>query len=54
MGCSSVIIDDFDVHRARRSIRPLKTDAPLIIDADAVLPLPIALEGFEPVAGKRR
>src|SRR5437867_10418629 len=54
MMCSSVIIDNLDVRRARRSSRPLKTDAPLIVDADAVLPLPIALQRFEPVAGQRR
>src|SRR6266446_4980468 len=54
MVCSSVIIDNLDVRRARRSIRPLKTDSPLIVDADAVLPLPIALQSFEPIAGQRR
>src|SRR6267378_3234013 len=54
MVCSSVIIDNLDVRRARGSIRPLKTDAPLIVDADAVLPLPIALQRFEPVPGQRR
>src|SRR3990172_1391099 len=54
MVCSSVIIDNLDVRRARRSIWPLKTDAPLIVDADAVLPLPIALQRFEPVAWQRR
>src|SRR5947209_2056913 len=51
---SSVIIDNLDVRRARRSIRPLETDTPLIVDADAVLPLPIPLQRFEPVAGQRR
>src|SRR5206468_12819703 len=51
---SSVIIDNLDVRWARRPIRPLETDAPLIVDADAVLPLPIALQRFEPIAGQRR
>src|SRR5258708_39956980 len=51
---SSVIIDNFDIRRARRPIRPLKTNAPLIVDANAVLPLPIALQRFEPVARQRR
>src|SRR4051812_29483815 len=51
---SSVIIDNLDVRRARRPIWPFKTDAPLIVDADAVLPLPIALQRFEPVARQRR
>src|SRR6266850_1896623 len=54
MVCSSVIIHNLDVRRARRSIRPLKTDAPLIVDADAVLPLSIALQRLKPVAGQRR
>src|SRR5260221_486837 len=54
MVCSSVIIDNLDVRRARRSIRLLKTDAPLIVDADAVLPLPIGLQRLESVAGQRR
>src|SRR5213592_4522470 len=54
MMCSSVIIDNLDVRRARRSIRPLKTDPPLIVDADAVRALPIALQRFKPVAGQRR
>jgi len=49
-----VIIDNLDVRRARRSIRPLKTDAPLIVDPDAVLPFSIALQRFEPIAGQRR
>jgi hypothetical protein len=25
----------------------------LVIDADAVLPLPVALQGFQPIAGER-
>src|SRR5258708_1026070 len=54
MVCSSVIIDDLDVRRAGRSIRPFKTDAPLIVDPDSVLTLPIALQRFEPVTGQRR
>lgn len=31
---------------------PAKADPPLIIDADAVLALAVAFEGFEPVAGR--
>ena len=45
--CSPVIIDDLDVRRARRSIRPLKTNTPLVVDPDAVLPLAIALQRLE-------
>jgi hypothetical protein len=54
MMCPSVIIDNLDVRWPRRSIRPLETDAPLIVDADAVLPLAIALQRFEPVSRQRR
>src|SRR6185503_9922417 len=54
MVCSSVIIDNLDVRRARRSVRPLKADAPLIVNPDAVLALAIAFQRFEPVAGQRR
>jgi hypothetical protein len=54
MVCSSVIIDNLDVRRARRSIRPLKTHAPLIVDSDAVLPFSITLQRLEPIAGQRR
>jgi hypothetical protein len=39
---------------ARRSVRPLKADTPLIVHADAVLALAIALQRFEPVAGQCR
>ncbi len=31
--------------------RPLKTNPPLIVDSDTVLPLPRTLQGFQPVAG---
>jgi hypothetical protein len=30
---------------------PLKADAPLIVDADAVLTQSISLQGFQPVSG---
>jgi hypothetical protein len=33
---------------------PSKADTPLLIDADTVLPGPIALQGFEPIAGRRQ
>jgi hypothetical protein len=32
------------------SVFPAKADPPLIIGPDTVLPLPISLQGFEPVA----
>jgi hypothetical protein len=31
---------------------PLKANPPLVIDPDAVLPLPIAYERFKPIAGQ--
>ncbi len=34
------------------TFRPRETKAPLIIDPNGVLPFPIALERFEPVAGQ--
>jgi hypothetical protein len=46
----SVVIDDFDFMGAVRF--PAEADAPLIIDADGVLALPVALERFEAIAGR--
>lgn len=43
-----VIVGDFDVTGVRRL--PHKADAPLIVDTDAVLAGPVALESFQPVA----
>src|SRR6516225_8531105 len=45
-----MVINNLNIDRAGRAAGPLKTDPPLIVDADAVLALPIALEGFQPVA----
>ena len=45
----SVVIDDFNFVRAVGF--PAETDAPLVIDANGVLPHPVALEGFRAVAG---
>jgi len=50
MVCSSVIIDNLDVRWARRFARPFKTDPPLVVHANAVLSLSIALQCFETVA----
>jgi hypothetical protein len=47
-----VIVDNLDVRRTQRSVRPLKTDPPLLVDADAVLPLTIAGQGFETISGQ--
>jgi hypothetical protein len=46
-----VIIDDLDIVGA--VIAPGETNPPLIIDADRVLPSPVALERFESVAWRR-
>lgn len=44
----SVIVDDFYV--CGSFCRPNKADAPLLVDANAVLPLSIILQRFEAVA----
>ena len=48
---SLVVVDDFYVPRI--SIDPAETDPPLIVDADAVLALAIALQRLECVTGRR-
>jgi hypothetical protein len=45
-----VVIDNLDIDWAGRAMAPLKTDPPLVVDADAMLTLPIALQCFQPVA----
>lgn len=44
-----VVVGDFNFMRISRI--PAETDAPLIVDADAVLPGSITLERFEAIAG---
>jgi len=34
------------------TVLPAKTDSPLIVNADTVLAFAIALQGFEPIAGR--
>ena len=46
-----MIIYKFDPIRA--GLGPDETYAPLVIDADAELARPIALQGFEAIAGRR-
>jgi hypothetical protein len=43
-----VVIHYLNISRTLR--RPHKAHAPLIIDADAVLPFAVPLQGFEPIA----
>src|SRR4051794_9869780 len=45
---SSVIVRD--LHIPRRCLAPFKAYPPLIVDADAVLSTPAAMQGFEPIA----
>ena len=39
-----VIVDNFNVRRARRAIGPLEADSPLIVDADTELALAVAAQ----------
>ena len=48
-----MVIHDLDIDRSGRAVRPREANAPLVIDADAVLPLPVALECLQPVARQR-
>lgn len=43
-----MIIDNFNVMRA--AFIPAEDEAPLVVDADAVLPLAPAFQGLQPVA----
>jgi hypothetical protein len=47
-----MVIDDFDVKRLGVIVGPLKADAPLIVYADAVLPLTVAAQGLKTIAGQ--
>jgi hypothetical protein len=46
-----MVINNLDIDRAGRATWPLKTDPPLVVEADAVLALAFAPQGFQPVAG---
>lgn len=43
----------YDFHVMGVVLAPNKADTPLIVDADAVLPDPIAFQNFQSVAGRR-
>ena len=47
-----MIVHDFDVRRARGVLGPLEANPPLHVDADAVLPCPVAFQRLEAVAGE--
>ncbi|MGB7157450.1 MAG: hypothetical protein WBD40_05255 [Tepidisphaeraceae bacterium] len=44
---ASVVIDDLNAIRSCR--RPSEAESKLLIDADAVLPRPVTLQGFQPI-----
>jgi hypothetical protein len=46
-----MIIDDLDVFR--RSFPPEETDSPLVVDPNAILPVPVAAQSLEPVSWNR-
>jgi hypothetical protein len=47
-----VVIDNLNIHRTRRAVRPFEAYAPPVVDADAVLTFSVAPEGLEPVSGQ--
>jgi hypothetical protein len=46
----SVIIHDFHLLCAAQSLIPDKANTPLIIDANAILPYPIAFQELQPIS----
>jgi hypothetical protein len=48
-----MIVHDLDIDRPWRPEGPLKADAPLVVDADAVLTGPIAAKRLQPIARQR-
>src|SRR6185312_7111256 len=47
---SAMVVDDFDI--GRTSFCPNEADAPLVVDPDAHLPVAIAMQGLQTVAGR--
>ena len=48
-----MVINDLHPGRTRGALRPFEANPPLIVHADAVLPLSISFQSFETVAGQR-
>ena len=48
-----VIVHNLYIRWTGRSLRPLETNSPLIVDADTVLALAVASEGFKAITGQR-
>lgn len=46
-----MIVDNFDLFGA--IVGPAETEAPLAVDADAMLTLTVTLQGFEPISRRR-
>src|SRR5258708_5804307 len=57
---SLMVVDDLDIRGARSAWTPFETNTPLLVDANGILPCPIAFERFQaivrqcPQVGKRR
>lgn len=51
-GVLSVVIDDLYIVCVVGGFIPLEADAPLVIDANAVLPFAVALQCFQAIAGR--
>jgi hypothetical protein len=47
---SLVVINNFNVRDI--AIQPAKTNAPLIVDANAVLTCSVTRQGFKPISGR--
>jgi len=47
-----VIVHDFDF--VGITLAPLKADAPLVVDADTVLAIPVTVQRFQPITRTRR
>jgi hypothetical protein len=47
-----VIVNNFDVVGFPALLGPVETDAPLVVDSDAVLTGPVFMKRFEAVAGR--
>jgi hypothetical protein len=45
-----VVVDNLDLPRL--VVAPDKTDPPLVVDADAVLTLPVTVQRFQAIAGR--
>jgi hypothetical protein len=50
----SMIVDDFNQAGTDVALAPDETDAPLFVDPDAVLALPVAGQPFKAIAGQSR